>query len=284
MKKLKNVLVSVRFLNVVTVCIYVYLSFSVFPEMYGAALFFTAAAALSLMAGNMLNDYYDTETDRINKPGRPSLLTLFGPRNAVRIYLGTLLASVLCALATLSLYAIVIVTAANLLLAFYARYGKYTGFAGNVLVAFLSGLSIFAPYLLVTEKQPWNSKWELLNEAWVQPLLLCSVLAFFFSLLREWIKDLEDYEGDRRAGFKTGVVLLGPVAAVWLCRLGLLVCLGALLVLAWRLNNGVGIVWLLLFSLVVMVLWTGSEKRHFRMASALLKVLFLSGILAYFYL
>ncbi len=284
MKKLKNVLVSVRFLNVVTVCIYVYLSFSVFPEMYGAALLFTAAAALSLMAGNMLNDYYDTETDRINKPGRPSLLTLFGPRNAVRIYLVTLLASVLCALATLSLYAIVIVVTADLLLAFYARYGKYTGFAGNILVAFLSGLSIFAPYLLVTEKQPWSSKWELLSEAWVQPLLLCSVLAFFFSLLREWIKDLEDYEGDRRAGFKTGVVLLGPVAAVWLCRLALQVCLGALLWLAWRLNNWVSILWLLLFSLVVMVLWTGSEKRHFRVASALLKVLFLSGILAYFYL
>lgn len=284
MKKLKNVLVSVRFLNVVTVCIYVYLSFSVFPEMYRAALLFTAATALSLMAGNMLNDYYDTETDRINKPGRPSLVTLFGPRNAVRIYLGTLLASVLCAIATLSLYAIIIVIVAGLLLAFYARYGKYTGFAGNVLVAFLSGLSVFAPYLLVTEQQPWNSKWELLNEARVQPLLLCSVLAFFFSLLREWIKDLEDYEGDRRAGFKTGVVLLGPLAAVWLCRLGLLVCLGALLVLAWRLNNWVGIVWLLLFSLVVIVLWTGSEKRHFRMASALLKVVFLSGILAYFYL
>ncbi|MBL0912771.1 MAG: UbiA family prenyltransferase [Bacteroidia bacterium] len=284
MKKLKNVLVSVRFLNVVTVCIYVYLSFSVFPEMYGAALLFTAATALSLMAGNMLNDYYDTETDRINKPGRPSLVMLFGPRNTVRIYLGTLLAAVLCAIATLSLYAMGIVLLANLLLAFYARYGKYTGFAGNVLVAFLSGLSVFAPYLLVTEKQPWNSKWELLNEAYVQPLVLCSVLAFFFSLLREWIKDLEDHEGDRRAGFKTGVVLLGPVAAVWLCRLGLLVCQGALLVLAWRLNNWVGIVWLLLFSLVVIVLWTGSEKRHFRMASALLKVVFLSGILAYFYL
>jgi len=284
MKKLKNVLVSLRFLNVVTVCIYVYLSFSVFPANHEAALLFTAATALSLMAGNVLNDYYDTETDRINKPGRPSLVKLYGKKRTLRSYYALLLLAALSVLFTRSVYATGIVLLANLLLTFYAQYGKYAGAAGNVLVAFLSGLSVFAPYLVCTEHLAWQDKWIGLHESFSRPLLLCSLLAFFFSLLREWIKDMEDYEGDLRTGLRTGVIQTGLPAALRIARVISLLYLLILGALVWYLQSWVPLVWSVLFASVCLKLWGGREKQHFRMASALLKVVFLSGILAYFYL
>lgn len=283
MKRLKNILVAVRILNVLVVCLYVYFSFSVLPPFSGYYAFI-AATALSLVAGNILNDCYDTATDHINKPGRPALIKLYGIKTTRYIYGGLIAASLLLALYTRSATAVLTVLGAHLLLAFYARYGKYSGIGGNILVAFLSALSIFAPFLLVAAERPLPLARALLFSKEVQPLLACTLLAFFFSLLREWVKDLEDIEGDRAAGFKTGVIRTGEKQAVQIARLWSLLYLCVLGLTAWQAGSAATRAWLLLYLPVPVILCAGNKKAYFRKASGWLKVVFLSGILAYFYL
>lgn|GEM_PF-1364946 len=280
----KNVLSSFRILNVLTACLYVYLSFRIFPAP-GEGFYFILAVACTLMAGNVLNDYFDTETDRINKPGRSTLISLLGPKETRRIYYGLCIVALINAIFYGSLYSFFIVLIANLLLALYAWLGKKAGIAGNILVAFLSALSVFSPYLLYTEYFAWDDKWYFLYDDRSLPLLLCTLLAFFFSLLREWIKDMEDIEGDRAAGLRTGVIQAGLPAAVWIARVWSLLYMAALCILLLKLEEkAVPLTWLCLFAPVCIVLWGGKEKLHFKIASALLKVVFLSGILAYFFL
>jgi 4-hydroxybenzoate polyprenyltransferase len=78
---------------------------------------------------------------------------------------------------------------------FYAFYLKKTPLLGNVWVATLSALVVFILNIL----------YFIDNEQ----ITLLSIFAFFISLLREIIKDMEDIEGDRIGNCHTLPIVFG---------------------------------------------------------------------------
>ena len=78
---------------------------------------------------------------------------------------------------------------------FYANQLKRTALVGNLLISVLTGLSVYMPVFLYGTAQ--------------ETLLLYASFAFFISLVREIIKDMEDVKGDEEFGCKTLPIIWG---------------------------------------------------------------------------
>ena len=187
------------------------------------AVFFVTAA------GNVINDYFDVEIDRVNRPDRPipsGAVTL----PAARAYAVTLfLLGILVCLIT-NWLCIAIAVGNSLLLIVYAARLKRTPLFGNIAVSYLAGsMFLFGGAL--------NG---------INGLIHCIPFAgmtFFAMLARELIKDAEDVEGDLASGAETLPIRSGILPTVRIA----LVCavLGALTSLVpclwWGYWYGVGI-------------------------------------------
>jgi len=152
------------------------------------------ATLLVTAAGYMINDYYDVKIDYINRPKavvvgkgikRRMILMLHTVFNFAAIGIGWVLAPRVAAL----------IIFAGVLLWWYCNGLKRKPFIGNLAVAFLTSLSI---YLVAYYFQ----KNELL-------VFTYALFAFFLTLIRELLKDIEDRQGDRLHGSKTLPIVLG---------------------------------------------------------------------------
>ena len=97
-----------------------------------------AATVFATAAGNAVNDYFDREVDRVNRPDRPI------PRGAVTArggvaFSGLLFAAAVAAAVALPLAAVAIAVANLLALVAYTKLFKGLPGVGNVVVAYLTG-------------------------------------------------------------------------------------------------------------------------------------------------
>jgi len=254
-----------------------------------------AATILATLAGYVINDYYDREIDAVNRPesvvvGRhiPSGIVLL-------IYLGLTALVHLLALRIFvllpgpkSFWPLILFPLVSFMLFLYAWQMKCTPVMGNILVALLcAAVPVIA--LLPEDRTIWLSSFnkpELIHEAtglvWVY-----AIFAFSTNLLREQVKDLEDFQGDAACGCNTLAVLKGTrFARIPAGLIGLALC--ALIVLLlffwaetgapnWRIGAGAGLL------LVPALLASGftffaTGRRHFTWASRCIKIVMLAGL------
>ncbi|HEV2316727.1 MAG TPA: UbiA family prenyltransferase [Thermoplasmata archaeon] len=133
--------------------------------------------------GNILNDLIDREGDRVNHPERPLVSGAIdvGTAKFLAVSMFVLGAVAIVPLAVVHpLVPVVLAIAVGSLLLYEFRW-KAVGFAGNLLVALLTGLVFVYGAAAVASPVP------------VVPFAL---MAFFATLSREVIKDMEDAEGD----------------------------------------------------------------------------------------
>ena len=201
-------------------CLIVFISIFLGGAVTGAVhpfdhLFLAALSGLLIMAGgNAINDFFDLEIDRINKPRRPL------PSGIVRPGIALVYALVLSFFGIfLSLFInppcvfIAIVTA--LLLFIYSWKLKRTVLWGNFTVAFFSGLAFVYGGLAVNR----------MREA-----LLVGVFSFLFHFAREIIKDIEDMEGDTSDGVVTLPIRYGiHTTRIWISAILILLIIATLI-------------------------------------------------------
>ena len=152
-------------------------------------------------SGMVINDIYDVEIDKINRPERPiprGSITLKQAKLLFIIYLsfGIILCIVNTILFNLSLLNFILASFFGFIGWVYAKWGKKSGFFGNLAVgiSFSIGLVYGA----------------LLNSILI-PLYILYFFITAFSLLvsREIIKGCEDIEGDKKQGVKTLAIKYG---------------------------------------------------------------------------
>lgn len=182
------------------------------------------------------------------------------------------------------------------LLWFYSTNYKRQFLVGNLSVAFLTGL---VPLMVVLFEIPLLNKEYgevmLRNNAtfnyifaWVGAF---SFFAFLTTLIREVIKDAEDFEGDRAYGMKTIPIVLGSLwTKVLLVTLiaGTAFMLIALLlkyiVFSVEPMDYISLIYFGLFLVLPLILLaiqvlSANSKKGFRRASGLIKLVMLAGIL-----
>jgi geranylgeranylglycerol-phosphate geranylgeranyltransferase len=142
----------------------------------------TFAAFVICGAGNIINDYYDFEIDKVNRPERPLPSGRMGPRTAF-VYALVLFCAGVSISATINTAALGLASFNSVLLYAYAWKVKARGgLTKNFVVSYL----VASPFLfggIVT-----------MGNLWV--VLIFVVCAFLVNTAREILKDIEDYEGD----------------------------------------------------------------------------------------
>lgn len=175
-------------------------------------------------AGYVINDYFDTKTDRMNRPEKVIVGRIISRRSAMTLHivfniLG-IIAGFYLSYSIGLLYLGFVFLLVSGLLWFYSTTYKRQFLIGNFLVALLTGLVPFMvvlfeiPVLLKVFQQTLVQYQVNLSNTvvWVGGF---SFFAFLMNLIREWIKDMEDFEGDRAFGRKSLPVVLGLRGSKW---------------------------------------------------------------------
>jgi geranylgeranylglycerol-phosphate geranylgeranyltransferase len=124
------------------------------------------SAAFTAGAGNIINDIYDKEADKINHPERPLAKGIITTNNAwIEYFILTLLA--VAASSIINQKALVIVILTSVLLYLYSARLKKIPLLGNITVAYLTGLAFIFGGIAVNN---------------VRGALIPAVFAFFINL------------------------------------------------------------------------------------------------------
>lgn len=163
-------------------------------------------------AGNIINDIYDVETDAINKPNKcivgksiseKTAYNLFIGFNVIGVAIGFYISHLVGKSAFFTLFVII-----SALLYVYASYLKGILIVGNIIISVLVAFSVLIVgiFELIPPLTPENRDIQL---SIFKVVFRYSVLAFMINLLREFVKDIEDIDGDNKVGLRTLPVVIG---------------------------------------------------------------------------
>ena len=158
-----------------------------------------------MAAGNILNDYLDVKTDKINKPHR--ILVKYEINNYVILLLIAMLFIAGTTLAMMQSY-ITFCIATYIAMPFIILYElifKKIPLIGNIVISFLVGLVfIFIESGIIGDIV---YTWKIM------------FLAFGLNLIREIIKDIEDIKGDKKSDYATLPISIGVKKTIFIIRM-----------------------------------------------------------------
>ncbi len=151
------------------------------------------SGGLIAAGANTINDYFDLEIDRINKPKRPLVAGKLLSSQALIIALFEFAVGSLLAL-FIGLLVFIIAFSISLLLFFYSYRLKRLPLIGNLAVSFSTGMAFIYGGIAVHR---------------VVETLIPAIFAFFYHFGREIIKDIQDREGDTSEKARTFPIIYG---------------------------------------------------------------------------
>ncbi len=233
-------------------------------------------------SGMIINDIYDIEIDKINRPDRPIPSGAVSLKQAKILFILTFGIGVIISIIH---YLIFDLSGLNVILAvffgligwLYAAWGKKQGFIGNIIVgiSFSIGLIYGA----------------VLNSLTIPPYIYYFFLTAFFLLLsREIVKGCEDIEGDKEEGVKTLAIKLGTKQAIRFSLLfEVLAIVFFILPMFTNIINPLLFLIFMIFGIVVVLtaivlsLSKNLEQENFKKISLLLKSGALLGLIAFIF-
>jgi len=250
------------------------------------------STVLIAAGGYVINDYFDIRTDLINRGSvivgntvtRRKAMMYHNVFNFMGVAGGIYVSARIG-----NMWLGVLFLLVSGLLYFYSATYKRQFLIGNIIVAFLTAL---VPFLVVIfDALPVYRHFSVTTVAFPGVSLLFywvggfSLFAFLTTLIREIIKDMEDYEGDKAFERKTLPVISGILTSK-IVVISLSMITLALLYIVWFLYLTdfitLGYITILIFMPYIWVMIkviTGRSRKDFEIASRLVKFTMLSGIL-----
>lgn len=297
----KEVLQRMRYPNLLIICLtQVIFYFGVLKPTYQGVsglyptYIFIVASILTMCiaaAGYMINDVFDRRMDQINHPNKNLIDIRLGIRMYVSLFLiGFVLHVFICYQCNLW-HLIWIYPMASIGLFAYSYKLKCSGIWGNLLVAIFSAFVIgilLVPVLPVFWAGLMNNDWTTFEVCF----LYFFIFSFLVSLIREIVKDIEDYSGDKMCNCNTLAVRLGPGRATFCALFFTVVTVGALVTGLCFVKSMYPMYVFLMgggfisvsFGYVIALLYRSKKKEDFTYISKLLKVIMILGILFLFFL
>ncbi len=247
------------------------------------------SSVLIAAAGYVINDYFDLNIDRINKPDRLIVQKVISRRYAIAWHFFLSIAGIAIGFYLDFTTHVTLLGFSNLacacLLFLYSVSLKKKLLSGNILISLLTAWTV----LVVTwcEARFFFSASLSLSRI-LRLTIMYSGFAFVTSLIREAIKDMEDIDGDMRFGCRTMPIVWGINAskiytAVWMTILGIALLVFQMYVLQFHW-------WLLTLYCLVFVflplldafrkLFKAQTAKDFHKLSSMIKLIMLTGILS----
>jgi 4-hydroxybenzoate polyprenyltransferase len=249
------------------------LAHSVFPK--GVVLLISGSVLIAA-AGYMINDLFDIEIDRINRPDKVIINNNFSKNFVIITYSFFNIIALICGIIIGKQIFILFIFSIMLLL-LYSAYLKKLLLSGNLIVSILLALSVFIV-------------WAYCPAGNFEMILFYSAFAFMSSLIREIIKDIEDIEGDKQLKCTTLPIVAGIKVAKFISftLVLLLISLIEYSIFCFHFNKyEISIITAisLNFLTIIPLLYIGlnlliaTERKDYSMLSKYLKFIMLAGIL-----
>lgn len=251
-------------------------------------------STVSLAAsGYIINDYFDRKIDLINRPGTVIVGRIISNRYAMFFhilfsFIGILLgAYVAYSIHHFSLTIVFLFTSG--ILWFYSTTYKRQLLVGNIIISLLIGI---VPMLVLLFEFPLlvsRYKFYILASGIDFKFLIFwigsySVFAFSVNLVREIIKDMEDFEGDFVFGRQTIPIFWGmKIARVVVAGLSFIIILPIVYLLLFHLTDRISLIYIILiilvplFALAFGIFWADT-KKHYHLLSVVTKLIMLAGL------
>lgn len=161
------------------------------------------AGMLTGAAGNVINDYFDVEIDKINRPDRMIASGKISTTSAINFYLMLIVTALILSL-FLNMEAFVVVTVASIFIFLYSSMWKKLPLIGNVVVSSVTGFAFIYGGIVVGN---------------ILPTIFPALFAFMTTLIREIVKDIQDIKGDKARDLKTFPISYGAKKSVKLINI-----------------------------------------------------------------
>jgi 4-hydroxybenzoate polyprenyltransferase len=253
------------------------------------------STTLIAAAGYIINDYFDVKTDIINHPETVVIDKTIKRRTAMLLHLifsgiGLLLGAWLayrCFALRLVLFQLVAIS----LLWYYSTHFKKQLLTGNLVIAFLTSIIPFMPlaYEMLNGVHVNTAYFDQAPEK-LKLLLIITLLfsgfAFLTSLIREIVKDMEDFKGDTQTGCKTMPIAWGIITTKTVTFFLIIITLGLLgfsILKLWHWHHKTASFYLIMtvfvpLSILIFQVVRAKTPYHFKLGSLLLKFVMLFGI------
>lgn len=267
-------------------------------------LLLVGSVILIAAGGYVINDYFDTKTDRINKPEKVFVGRIISRRRAILLHIVLSTLGIMLAFFPAwqyhNLKLMIIPILSSLLLWVYSAKFKKMPLSGNLIIALLAGLTpiLVAWYefaagvnlsLQIMNVNAEGSGSRLFSLGMII-ISLYAVFSFLITLIREIIKDIEDIDGDEADGGQTLPIVMGENLSKF-AALGLIICCivitGVLMRFLWQENMsilfgyvaaGIMLPWIILG----IILWNAQDKQAYGRASLVCKLIMISGLISMF--
>jgi len=181
------------------------------------------ACILVAAGGYIINDIFDIETDTINKPEKLIISKHISIKKAYLLYFILTTIGIISGFFTgLGMGILCIVL--SILLYFYSSDLKGEQLQGNLLISMMAGMVVY-----VSSRGVYNVSNTYFAEY--------ATMAFFITMAREIIKDIEDIEGDKAHDYLTYPVVKGIQKSKNLTYIFIAICLIVIGLLYIQANN-----------------------------------------------
>lgn len=225
------------------------------------------ASAATIAAGYIINNFYDSEKDLINRPNKSKLDRLVSQNTKLSFYFVLNFSAVIMA-SYVSFNAVLFFSVYIFGIWFYSHKLKKLPFVGNLTSAILTITPFFAIFL-------YYKNFESV-------IFVHAIFLFLVISMRELTKDLENMKGDLLSGYKTIPVVYGERASklmltilIFLTSIPLYLLLNQFDVGHMDLFFYLSVILLLVF---LLLLWKSSTKTHYLILHNILKFIILAGV------
>lgn len=225
------------------------------------------ASSATIAAGYIINNFYDSEKDLINRPRKTMLDRLVSQNTKLSFYFVLNFLALVFA-SYVSFRAVLFFALYIFAIWLYSHKFKKKPITGNLVSAILTVTPFFAIFI-------YYKNFELV-------IFAHAIFLFLLVSMRELTKDLENIKGDLALDYKTVPVIYGErTSKVMLTVLALLTIVsGIALILFFKIGYMfyffyVSIALLVLF---ILILWKSNKKLHYLLLHNILKFIIVAGV------
>lgn len=225
------------------------------------------ASSLTIASGYIINSFYDSKKDLINRPNKTHLDRLVSQKTKLYVYFSLNFFVTLIAF-FVSGRAFIFYSVYIFLIWFYSHKIKKYPLVGNLMAAFLAVLPFFGILLY------YKNFYEV--------IFFHAVFLFLLLLIREMVKDLENIRGDLANDYQTIPIVRGEVISKRIITLLLVLTV----VPVYYLVNIFGVGYMDIYFYVCFIiliffgirLWKSNTKEQFLQLHNTLKFLIVAGV------
>ena len=225
------------------------------------------ATSLTIASGYIINSFYDSKKDLINRPNKSILDRLVSQQTKLRVYF-TLNFAVAFLAFLISWRAFLFFSVYIFLIWFYSHKVKKFVIIGNLMATFMAVLPFFAILLY------YKNFYEV--------ILSHASFLFLLLLIREMIKDLENIKGDLANDYKTIPILYGEEISKKIITVLTTLTVIPVYILIEKFDVGYMDMYFY-FCLIILIffllyLWRSNTKEQFLLLHNVLKFLIVAGV------